>query len=401
MKPKLRPVQPSLVHHEGNAYIVLGDPLNLSENAVAVPQQLGPLLELCDGTRDLRALQAAFELRTGVRLGQEFLQQLVSHLDEALLLESDRFAEARAGLVSEFHAAPARAPALAGSGYPADPRQLKEELERHLDGIDRMAVRADLRGLVSPHIDYRRGGPVYARVWSMAAPTIADIDLAIIFGTNHIGGYTLFTLTRQNYSTPWGGLPTAAELVSDLAADLGERAVFEWELCHKQEHSIELALVWLHYFLGDRQCEVLPILCGSFDPFINGHGHPNQNEQINTVVDRLREVIASRKALVVAAADLAHVGPAFGDPQPLDAVARAGITAADTELINAVCSADADRFYEQVNRESDRRRICGLSPIYMTLRLLGPARGELTGYTHCPADETNGSLVSICGIGLR
>ena len=45
-----------------------------------------------------------------------------------------------------------------------------------------------IRGVVSPHIDYARGGPVYKAVWSAAEQAVQDADLAIIFGTDHSGG---------------------------------------------------------------------------------------------------------------------------------------------------------------------------------------------------------------------
>ena len=37
----------------------------------------------------------------------------------------------------------------------------------------------------------------------------------------------------------------------------------------------------------------------------------------------------------------------------------------------AVEAGDADAFYEVVAKDNDRRRICGLSPIYTILSLLG------------------------------
>ena len=65
--------------------------------------------------------------------------------------------------------------------------------------------------------------------------------------------------------------------------------------------------------------------------------------------------------------------------------------------MNAICNGDAASFFEHSRQESDARRICGLSPIYLTLKLLGNARGESMGYAQCPADEQGGSLVSIAG----
>lgn len=405
MKPKLRAVQPTLIDHQGSPYIVLSDPLRLSEKTIAIPHPLAPLLELCDGTRDVPTLQTAFELRTGIRLEEETVQGIVTQLDKSLLLHSDLFIQARDVVISQFQSAPARPPALAGASYPADPDELRYMLSEYLGNIpddsNTKSSSSLIKGVISPHIDFQRGGEVYAQVWSKATRAIEDIDLAIIFGTNHFGGDRLFTLTRQNYSTPWGILPTATDIVDKLSDALGETSAFEDELHHRNEHSIELALIWLHYFLGDRKCELVPILCGSFEHFINSGEEPRHHKDISAVVDCLQKVVGSHRALVVAAADLAHMGPVFGDYNPIDTTERAKINAADEGLLKSMCSADAEGFFNQIKNEKDRRRICGLAPIYMTLRTLEYSQGETAGYIQCPADQINGSLVSICGVGLR
>ena len=364
------------------------------------------MLGLCDGTRDFDALRMGFELRTGIPLNGSMVEQLVAHLDKSLLLDNDRFAQACDAAISEFRTAPCRPPALAGGGYPDAPDDLREMLGQYVSAvpggsISKCKSSAGIRGLISPHIDFQRGGPVYAGVWSSAAQSIADVELAVIFGTDHLGGRNLLTLTKQNYSTPWGILPTDSNIVDRLAGAIGEEGVFQDELHHKNEHSIELALIWLHYFLGDKECEVLPILCGSFEQFMGEGADPAQDDQIAAVVEILGEAAKSRRTLVVAAADLAHMGPAFGDRHPIDANGRAKISAADNSLIRMMCSADAEGFFDQIKREKDSRRICGLAPIYMTLRVLGQSRGESSGYAHCPADESNASLVSICGVVLE
>ena len=41
-------------------------------------------------------------------------------------------------------------------------------------------------------------------------------------------------------------------------------------------------------------------------------------------------------------------------------------------------------FFESVRRDGDRRRICGLSPIYALLRTLGGAPGTLRRYGQWP-----------------
>ena len=115
-------------------------------------------------------------------------------------------------------------------------------------------------------------------------------------------------------------------------------------------------------------------------------------------VEVLRRVAASRRTLFVAAADLAHVGPAFGDPLPLDLAAKARLAEQDQRLMDIMGQGEAEDFFQEVKSEGDRRRICGLPPIYLALSILSGVTGSPTGYTQCPADADGGSLVSICGM---
>ncbi len=405
MKPKLRPLEARPIVHQGQQSILLRDPLGLAPGHVVVPASWGPLLALCDGTRDLPALRAALAVRTGMLLSEENLAQVIRRLDEALLLEGERFEAARNAALQAYRTAPYRPPASAGASYPEDPEALREFLQGFVDGLgsspERGEIQGVFRGLVSPHIDYARGGPVYARVFRLAAPTLEQVDLVVLFGTDHQGAPGRLTLTLQHYATPFGVLPTDRDVVHALAEAIGPEEAFADELHHRMEHSVELAAVWLHYVVGGRPLPLVPILCGSFDPFVEGRAAPSTHPPFVACLKVLREVMAARRTLVVAAADLAHVGPAFGDPLPLDLAGRAELETADQALLTTVVAGDADAFFRTIQAERDRRRICGLPPIYLTLRLLGDAKGTLVGYERCPADAQGGSWVSICGVLLR
>lgn len=397
--PRLRPVEPHLINHNGRPAIILRDPLQLSDQVVVVPQALAPLLALCDGTRDLAALRAGLAVRTGILLTPDDVARLVRQLDQAFLLGNGRFAEAKAALLDRYRAAPYRPPVLAGPSYPSEPDDLRQYLNSFVEGVERGdAALVHGRGLVSPHIDYQRGGPVYAHVWSTATEIARQADLAVIFGTDHNGDLGSLTLTRQNYATPFGVLPTATNVVDAVAGAIGEEAAFEEELHHRREHSVELAAVWLHHVREGRPIDVAPILCGSFAHFVMGLLRPDEDPLLDAAIEALQRATANRETIVIAAGDLAHVGPAFGDPQPMDWTDRARIQAADDELIDAMCGGDAGVFFDIIRAEGDRRRVCGLPPIYLAMRYLNGARGTRAGYDRCPADPQNGSLVSVCGV---
>ena len=201
-----------------------------------------------------------------------------------------------------------------------------------------------------------------------------------------------------------GTLETDKELVKSLAEGLGGESAFEEEEHHIREHSVELALVWLHYILRKAQRNgkgprVLPILCGHMGSYVYGGGESEGGEKLEFVVTELQKAMEDRKTLVVAAGDLAHVGPAFGDPTPWGRNERAYLKRADESSLDAICAGDSERFLEDIRAERDRRRICGLTPIYLALRALGDGvSGRVTAYDQCPADPMAGSLVSVAGV---
>jgi hypothetical protein len=59
----------------------------------------------------------------------------------------------------------------------------------------------------------------------------------------------------------------------------------------------------------------------------------------------------------------------------------------DRAMLEAVVATDPRAFYDSVARDGDRRRICGLSPIYALLRCLPTGRGRLLRYGQWPDPE--------------
>ena len=57
--PKLRMVDAQPVNYEGATYLLLRDPLALTDQTLLVPQPYVPLLALMDGSRNIGALRAA------------------------------------------------------------------------------------------------------------------------------------------------------------------------------------------------------------------------------------------------------------------------------------------------------------------------------------------------------
>jgi predicted class III extradiol MEMO1 family dioxygenase len=67
----------------------------------------------------------------------------------------------------------------------------------------------------------------------------------------------------------------------------------------------------------------------------------------------------------------------------------------DHALLDTVEAGDAEAFFESVRRDNDRRRTCGLSPIYTLLRALDGARGTLRQYGQWPDPQGVVSFASV------
>ena len=404
MRPKVRSL--AIRHHtqDGHPYLLLHDPQQITDNTLLIPQPLATVLAFCDGEHELKALPDAFQQHTGFRLPLRWVEELVQALDEALLLENERFFAAYERTLATYRRAPHRPAALAGLSYPAQKQQIWRLLQDYLEAVDPLdPLPIDWSrpvGLLSPHIDYPRGGVVYAQVWKRAAQIAQEADLIILLGTDHYGGDP-FTLTRQHYATPYGVLPTEQSIVNQLAQTIGEDAAFAGELRHRREHSLELVAVWLHHLRAGQPCAVVPILCGGFHQYMKNGETPAQDPLIAKVIATLQRTTKGRRTVIIASGDLAHVGPAFGG-EPLTAHGRAQVNAADEQLLHHMRNGDSEGFFSAIRQVQDANNVCGLAPIYLTMRTLAtnqsPLHGHPTGYATCPADEDGTSVVTVGGM---
>jgi AmmeMemoRadiSam system protein B len=400
-KPSLRPLDFQPVIYQDRQMWLLRDPLELTDQQLILSPALAQMLTLVDGIRGPSEIQRTFRQQFGATIDLKIVEDTLNRLDDAFLLDNDRFRQAIHDQLQDYQAQSFRPPSLAGGGYPADPLELDQVFIAYGEGDNLNGWMPWLgRGIISPHIDYIRGGPVYAQVWRRAAAAVKQAELVLIFGTDHNGSPGSITLTRQPYASPYGIIPTDNVLIDALSESIGP-SLFAEELHHRAEHSVELSAIWYHHIRGQDACPMVPILCGSFQEFILNDRQPTDDLKLETFIESLRELTVGKRVLAVASVDFAHVGPAFGDDLPMNAERRSELTERDGNLIEAIASGDTIRFYREIASVQDRYRICGFSSIHLLLRYLGHTKGTSIAYRHCPADAQDTSLVSICGMLLE
>ena len=276
----------------------------------------------------------------------------------------------------------------------ASPKPWRPQIDgffTHADGPGSAARSADsgiVRGFLAPHIDFHRGGPTYAWAYREVIER-SDADLFVILGTCHAGMPDPFAATLKAYDTPLGPAPIDRDFFDALERRCGG-GLLASEAAHRTEHSIEFQVVMLRHLLGKRRpFTILPVLASYVHEAVWARTDPEADPRVPRFIDGLLETMAAsgRKTCVIAGVDLAHVGPRFGDQEANTDDSLAAVAAADRSMLEAVVAGEPTSFYASVAHDGDRRRICGLSPIYTFLRVLPGVRGRLIRYSQWPDPE--------------
>ncbi|SPJ16365.1 conserved hypothetical protein [Syntrophobacter sp. SbD2] len=354
-----------------------------------------------NGSKSLRDLQADFMRQTGQLLYMEDLENLVQTLDEHLFLDTDRFRNLAAKEISEFLGSPVRKMRHAGVSYPASPEELREKLHSffrpEIGGPcfpDAAVARAGkIVGLVAPHIDLNAGGACFAHAYKSAAEALAPRTW-IVLGTGHDFVENCFALTVKDFETPLGEVQCDTGICNELL----RRTPFDIrasEYNHRTEHTIEFQAVFLSYL--QPQARIVPILC-SF-------GHENWTSCKDIVDDfarNLAELVFAENSSVgiIASVDLAHIGPRYGDRRKPHKAAIDENLSSDAYLLKLLEHCRADDFINQINRDENSRKICGVAPLYtMAKALEGRVHGTTLRQSHAIVDE-QGSFVTFASMAF-
>ncbi len=398
-KPKLRNLNAFPVNLSGKRMICLQDPFHFTENPVFVPENAFFIISLFDGENSILDIQEKYMRAYGDLLISDKIRKLAEELDNNLMLESERFEEHKMQISKDFAQSTIRLPAYAGKAYESDPIYLRDQIESFFlssEGPGEINKEEhsvnNVKAVISPHIDLLRGGTCYAWAYKEIAER-CNAELFIIFGTSHSLSKNMFILTKKDFQTPFGMVNTDKDFVEFLANKCNYD-VFEDEFIHKFEHSIEFQVIFLQHIFGqERNYSIVPILCSSFHDMIINNTLPSENPIISNFKSALRDSIDQfgKSVCFIAAADLSHIGRRFGDDIELSSGLLEFISKSDLEMLKYVEQISANGFFNVIQKEGDKRKICGLPPIYMLLNTADLSEGKLLKY--CQAPEYNSSSI--------
>ncbi len=384
-RPQLRPLTGRRIEHRGRPCVAFEDSLGLFQGQVVVPIDLYQLV-ICqfDGSRTVEQIRSRILEENGHDFPLDELKRLVEDLDRVLVLEGPTVER----MAAEYARGEARPAALAGRSYPSDPQKLRAMLDgffNHPKGSGPIAesrtADGSLRAILCPHIDFGRGGPVYTWAYRELIEK-SDAETFVILGVAHQYCRNRFALTRKDFDTPLGTVATDRRFIDAMAKSEGENW-FDDELSHRTEHSIEFQAVLLQHLLGGRRdFKIVPILAGSFHDLMARNVDPIDDPEVARMVEALKraEAVSGRKVAYIGAIDLCHIGPEFGDPDPVDDPTLDQIRSFDQTMLHLASKNDPAGWFENAAVIHNRWRVCGLAATYTLLHAIGPVKGKLLSY---------------------
>ena len=398
------------VQEKEQPLFLLRDLEEITDQAVGLSPGGLALAACFDGRRSAAETAALFAQQSGQLVKAEEVLALAQDLEKNGLLETPETTERRRKILREFCDAPVRKAFAAGRSYPQEPLELAKRLGAFLKdpkgpGKDLAAdaSAAPPLGLFAPHIDFERGGTVYAWPYQALSESRPP-DAIVALGVAHMSPNSPWVMTPKAFATPFGEVPLHRKLYDELRGCLWYDPRDD-EPVHRSEHSLELQAVWLRWLWKDKTPPWVPILVSSFERFAPD-GPPSGVETVEGALTGMGKVLKARaergeRILVLAGVDLAHVGPRFGDQEDVTPDKKKSVEAADRASLEHALRLDADAFYRSVVADGGKRKVCGLSALYTALRLIKALAGEKPGsgklLAYGQADDPAGGVVSFAG----
>ena len=254
-----------------------------------------------------------------------------------------------------------RPPAVAGSFYSADPDALRKDLEflfnRALPGSSPGQVLA----IIAPHAGYPYSGEVAASSYKQVDAKKSYKNVFLI-GSSHRFAFEGAAIYQSgNFETPLGVVPVNQDLAQELTKN--ESTFIKHEQAHLSEHSLEVQLPFLQYYL-EKDFKLVPILLGT------------RSQRTCQKIARALEPYLNEDNLFVISADFSHY-PEYS---------RA--TEVDIKTAKAICSNSTCEFLSTID-ENEEKNIPNLA----TSACAWPAILTLMYMTEQKTDDISYKLV--------
>jgi len=244
-----------------------------------------------------------------------------------------------------------RQPAVAGQFYPAEPQELRNQLQ----GLFRRAVppkgAKNVLAVIVPHAGYVFSGEVAASGFNQIDPDKKYENIFIIGSSHQVAFDGAAVYTKGDFLMPMGKVKVNVDLGKELVR---KNPLFtDRPDAHLYEHSLEVEIPFLQYRLK-HDFQIVPIVIGTHAP-----------ETCARIAETLKPYLNARNLFVVST-DLSHY-PNYEDAKKVDRL-----------TLDAIASNSPETLLRTL-KENDRKNIprlatslCGwtsvLTLLYMTAR---------------------------------
>lgn len=184
-----------------------------------------------------------------------------------------------------------RLPAVAGTFYPADPDELRHDVDSYIQHADLSQSVDPPKAIVAPHAGYAYSGPIagsaYARLKSQRE-TIARV--VMLSPTHRVGFQGIATPGASAFRTPLGDIPVDRASIKKIST---LPFVIEFDQAHEDEHGLEVHLPFLQETFRD--FSIVPLVVGN-----------STSEEVAVVLEILW---GGPETLILISSDLSHYLP--------------------------------------------------------------------------------------------
>ena len=188
-----------------------------------------------------------------------------------------------------------RRPHVAGTFYPGTSNAINAMLaEWSISTKDQFIPhsKGKLQALIAPHAGYIYSGPIANSAYHLLHP--GQYDTVFLIGPSHFDGFEEISVyPGAGYATPFGSVAIDTEITKALSQ---KPFIHLSTLGHRQEHSLEVQLPFLQYYLG-HDINLVPLV---------------MREQTLDLAQKLAHAIKpflNDRTLIVASSDLSHYYP--------------------------------------------------------------------------------------------
>lgn len=369
------------LQENGDSYLYFHDPRGYSTKNLALHRQIESLLSLIDGRKSIRDLKPY----VGDDITGDQLLEFVRFLDENGLLNSQRLQSLAEETEASYEESRVHRSVTAGSSYPADPDELKSNLDDAFEQY-KGSIRAEshtAKALYAPHIDPRVAMENYVSAFS-PVKNLAPKRVVILATSHYAGLYPEtynnqpFIVVNKDFDLPLGTVPRDEKAINTIVEYNEESGTTIQDRAHRREHSIELHLLFLRY-LWQHEFKVLPILIrGLDDLYYMSEGQ--LGKQLTAFSDKLNKLFGNDdETFFLISGDLAHFGKKFGDQQPASNMFQ-NVKEFDRKFLQHAADNHREKLLNLMTEDMDPYRICGFPPLYTFLQSMPDLKGTTLNY---------------------